>query len=398
MTPKDEAFRRSDPTGLPLHPAFRHLQTYPFVRIQEAKAAAESRGRRMIDMGMGDPMERTPEMLRRAVIDGIPDRMGYPPAAGLPELRQAVAHWIALRYGVQLDPERHILPTNGSKEALYLIHQAVIDPSGPRRRILIPEPAYPVYRIAALFAGGLPTVVPLDRAGGFLPRWQAVPQQIWRETAALWLNTPHNPTGAAAGLDLLEATRDTARRHKVWVFSDEPYSEIYFDQPPPGFLQVGLEGALVFNTLSKRSAMTGYRSGFIAGDPGLVANLRRVRPSQGVATPIFVQHAAAAAWRDERHVAEQRRLYARKRELLLPALEAAGLDVFPSQATFYLWTAVPQGYTSESFFVKLLENGLVATPGSAFGEAGEGYVRLALVPALDACGEAAEILAARPWQ
>jgi succinyldiaminopimelate transaminase len=383
----------------PLNPAFQDLGTYPFVRLQEAKARALAEGRRIIDMGMGDPNERTPEFLREALRAAIPERAGYPPAAGIPRLRQAVAEWIQRRYGVGLDPDRHILPTNGSKEALYLIHQAVLDPQGPRRRILIPEPAYPVYAIATRFAGGIPTPVPLREEDGFLPRWEEIPREIWEETAALWINTPHNPTGAVADVEALERTYAAGRRHGVWVFSDEPYSEIYFgDAAPPGMLQVGVEGVLVFNTLSKRSALTGYRSGFLAGDPELVGHLRKVRPSQGVATPVFIQEVAALAWSDEEHVAEQRRLYGAKRDLLRPALEAAGLCIVASEATFYLWVRVPEGWSSEGFASRLLEAGLVVTPGSAFGPSGEGYVRFALVPTLEACREAARILQTRPWE
>lgn len=363
----------------------------------EAKQRAVERGLRVIDMGMGDPNERTPSLLREKLFESVPERMGYPPAAGLPSLRQAIAGWIRRRYGASLDPDEHILPTNGSKEALYLIHQALLDPGGSRRRILIPEPAYPVYRIATLFAGGEPTEVPLSWNDGFLPRWDKIPESVWRETAALWITTPHNPTGAVADLSFLEQTAEIAARHGVWVLSDEPYSEIYFRDPPPGFLQVTTDGVLVFNTLSKRSAMTGYRSGFIAGDPRLVESLRRVRPSQGVATPIFVQTVAETAWNDDDHVSEQRELYARKRDVVLPALERAGLQLFPSDATFYLWARVPEGYDSESFAGRLLEKGLVVTPGSAFGSAGEGYVRMALVPTLKECVDAASLLAERPW-
>lgn len=384
-------------SAYPLHAAFQHLKTYPFVRLMEAKQRAIEKGLRVIDMGMGDPNERTPAFLRERLFGSVPERMGYPPAAGLPTLRRAIAGWIRRRYGASLDPDLHVLPTNGSKEALYLIHQAVLDPGGPRRRILIPEPAYPVYRIATLFAGGEPTEVPLSWDDGFLPCWDRIPESVWRETAALWINTPHNPTGSAADLDFLRETAEIAKKHGVWILSDEPYSEIYFGDPPPGFLQVATDGVLVFNTLSKRSAMTGYRSGFIAGDKNLVESLRRVRPSQGVATPIFIQSVAEAAWCDDEHVQEQRELYARKREVLLPALEKAGLQVFPSDATFYLWAKVPVGYTSESFASRLLDKGLVITPGSAFGNAGEGYVRMALVPTLQECVDAASLIAERPW-
>jgi succinyldiaminopimelate transaminase len=376
----------------PRHPAFKTLATYPFVRLEEAKRSAAARGIRIIDFGMGDPQERTPARIRQALLDGVPDRASYPPAAGTPALRKAMVGWMNRRFGVGLDPELHVLPSNGSKEAVYLLHQAVVDPWGERRIVLIPDPAYPVYEIGTLFAGGVPEFVPLRESRGFLPDLDAIPSSTWKRTALLWLNYPHNPTGAIAGLALYRQALALAREHGFWVASDEAYSELWFDAPPVSAIQAGIEGLVVLNTLSKRSAMTGYRSGLIAGDPELIGMLRTVRPSQGVATPLFVQQAAITAWEDESHVAEQRELYRAKRAVLLPALERKGIRVAGSVATFYIWMAVPAGETSESFATRLLEHGLVLTPGSYFGREGEGYVRMALVPTLELCREAAEIL------
>lgn len=376
----------------PRNPAFQSLATYPFVRLEEAKRAAAARGIRIIDFGMGDPQERTPARIRQTLLESVPDRASYPPASGTPSLRDAMAGWIKRRFGVALDPDRHLLPSNGSKEAVYLLHQAVIDPWSDRRIILIPDPAYPVYEIGTRFAGGTPEFVPLPEERGFLPDLDAIPSETWRRTALLWLNYPHNPTGATAALDLYRKALDLAHEHGFWVASDEAYSELWFDAPPASAIQAGLEGLVVLNTLSKRSAMTGYRSGLIAGDPELIGMLRTVRPSQGVATPLFVQQAAVAAWEDEGHVAEQRGLYRDKRDVLLPALTRKGLHVAGSVATFYLWIRVPQGETSESFASRLLEHGLVLAPGNYFGRQGEGYVRMALVPTLDLCREAARII------
>ncbi len=380
----------------PRNPAFESLATYPFVRLEESKRAAAARGIRIIDFGMGDPQERTPALIRRALLDGVPERASYPPAAGTPALRRAMAGWMKRRFEISLDPEVHILPSNGSKEAVYLLHQAVVDPWGDRRIVLIPDPAYPVYAIGALFAGGIPQGVPLTEGRGFIPDLAAIPAETWRRTALLWLNYPNNPTGATAGLDLFRQALDLAERYGFWVASDEAYSELWFDSPPPSAIQAGLKGLVVLNTLSKRSAMTGYRSGLIAGDPELIGMLRMVRPSQGVATPLFVQQAAVAAWDDEDHVAEQRGLYRAKREVILPALARRGLRVAGSEATFYVWIKVPAGESSESFASRLLDHGLVLTPGNYFGSQGEGYVRMALVPTLELCRDAAGILDTLP--
>ncbi len=376
----------------PRNAAFAHFGTYPFVRLEQAKLEAASRGIRIIDFGMGDPQERTPERIRRSLLDSVPDRAGYPPAVGSAELRGAMADWVKRRFGVELDPNRHVLPSNGSKEAVYLLHQAVIDPGSDRRLVLIPDPAYPVYEIGTLFAGGIAEALPLPESRGFLPDLDAIPAQTWRRTALLWLNYPNNPTGALTDPRLYRRALELAREFGFWVASDEAYSELWFDAPPSSALEVGIEGLIVLNTLSKRSAMTGYRSGMIAGDPEMISLLRQVRPSQGVATPSFIQAAAVTAWRDESHVAEQRDLYRAKRDVLIPVLRRKGIEILASQATFYLWMRVPRGESSESFATRMLEAGIVVTPGSYFGRGGEGYARMALVPTLELCADAAAIL------
>lgn len=376
----------------PRNRAFDRLGTYPFVRLEKDKKDAAARGIRIIDFGMGDPQERTPDLIRRSLLDSVPDRAGYPPAVGPIEQRRAMADWARRRFGVNLDPDRHILPSNGSKEAVYLLHQALVDPFSDRRIVLIPDPAYPVYEIGTAFAGGIVEFVPLVAERGFLPDLTTIPEETWRKTALLWLNYPNNPTGAIAPLDLYRQALDLASQYGFWVASDEAYSELWFDEPPVSALEAGLDGLVVLNTLSKRSAMTGYRSGMIAGDPEIIDLLRLVRPSQGVASPVFVAAASVTAWNDEAHVAEQRELYRAKRDVLLPVLRRKGMRLAGSTATFYLWICVPDGETSEAFSKRLLEAGLVVTPGSYFGRRGEGYVRMALVPTVELCREAATIL------
>lgn len=376
----------------PRNPAFQSLATYPFVRLDEAKTAARARGIRVLDFTIGDPHEETPSRIREKLLASVPARSSYPPAAGTPAWRNAVTAWIRKRFGVPLDPNVHVLPSNGSKEAVYLIHQAVIDPQGDRRVILIPDPAYPVYEIAARFAGGEPVAVPLVPELGFLPDLKALPEDLLARTALMWVNYPNNPTGAVAELAFFERVLALARRHGFWLASDEAYSEIYFEAPPPSAVQCGLENLLVFNTLSKRSAMTGYRSGFIAGDPEMIGLLRKIRPSQGVASPAFVMEAAVEAWSDETHVADQRRIYREKRDVLLPLLRRKGLEIGGSEATFYLYFRTPGDATSADFATRLLDQGIAVVPASYFGAAGEGWVRMALVPTLQECEEAAAIL------
>jgi len=383
---------------LPANPLVGMFATYPFVEIEKQKRALLDKGVDVIDLSIGDPRELTPSFIVEAIRSHVPARSSYPTTIGRPALREAIARWFLRRHGVKLDPELHILPANGSKEAVFNIHLALIDPASPRRRVLIPSPAYPVYERGAAFAGGVPTLLPLTREHGYLPDLGAVPKAVWEETALLWLNYPHNPTGASATRDLYTQALSLARRHGFVVLSDEAYSELTFGDPAPSLLSAGLERALVFQTLSKRSAMTGYRSGFVAGDPELIATFRALRPSLGVATPEFVQHAAEEAWNDEAHVEALRQGFARKRAEALAFLStaghAAGFEIVPNDATFYLWLKVPDDTTSAAEAARWLEHaGIAVVPGEAMGETGEGYLRIALVPTLEECRTAWERLA-----
>lgn len=376
----------------PLHRAFAGLGEYGFVRLARAKAERLAHGLTLLDFATGDLRERTPQFIRDALREAVEERSAYPPAAGIPELRRAAAGWVERRFGVELDLDRHLLPTNGSKEALFSIHQMVLDHQSGRNVVVVPDPAYPVYEIGAAFAGADVVRVPLQPDRGFLPDLDAVAAEVWARTALLWINYPNSPTGAVAPPDFFESAVAHARQHGFWLASDEAYAEIYFEAPPPSVLQHGLENVIAFHSLSKRSAMTGYRSGFLAGDPRLIENLARVRPSQGVATPSFVQEAAVVAWQDDAHAERQRSLVAEKRAILEPALLDRGLRIDGSAATFYLYVRVPEGETSESFADRLLEASIAVAPGSFFGPSGEGWVRFALVPPLEECRDAAAIL------
>jgi succinyldiaminopimelate transaminase len=374
----------------PISPLLSSLAAYPFVRLEEAKRAAAARGIEIIDFGVGDPREPTPRLVRDALVAALGDSSRYPLAQGLLELREAIAGWASRRFDVALDPETEIIPTLGSKEAIFGLAQVVV---GDRRLIAVPDPGYPVYERGALFAGGEPVGVPLLEENAFLPDLDAVHADVWEQLAVFWVNYPNNPTAAVAPLEFYERLGELARRHGFLLASDEAYSELWFESPPPSALQLAdRTNVLVFNTLSKRSSMTGYRSGFAAGDPELIAALRAFRPTVGTAPQEFVQLASIAAWGDEAHVEETRERYGRKRELVAGALERKGLWIAGKAATMYLWVAVPAGETSESFAGRLLEHGVVVAPGAYLGAAGEGYVRFALVPSLEDCERAAAIL------
>jgi acetylornithine aminotransferase len=369
--------------------AFTGMQSYPFVRLAEAKRRLVAAGVDLIDFGIGEPREETPAFIREALVAALEPRSTYPQAEGLPELRAAIAGWTRRRFGAELDPDTQVLPTMGSKEAIF--HLAQVLGGG---QVAIPAPAYPVYERGALFAGKSVLELPLREDAGFLPDLDAVPAGTWRDVAVLWLNYPNNPTAATAPRSLYERAAALAREHGFVVASDEAYSEIYFGgDPPASALELpDLDGVAVFNTLSKRSSMPGYRSGFVAGDPQLIALLKRYRPNVGVAPQEFVQRAAIAAWSDEAHVEQVRDGYRAKRDLLLGVLEASGLRSAGGEATFFLWLDAGPG--AETLAERLLADGVVLAPGSFFGPAGAGYLRLALVPTLAECERASERLAA----
>jgi succinyldiaminopimelate transaminase len=372
-----------------LSPALAATGTYPFVKLEQAKRRLAAEGVELIDFGKGDPREPTDPMIRRALAESLTEISTYPLAEGLPELRSAIAGWCVRRFGVELDPDTEIVPTYGSKEAIFLLAQVVLDRDGDKRLVVTTQPGYPVPDRGATFAGGDVEQLPLHESNGFLPDLEAVPEETWRRAAIVWLNYPNNPTGAVAPLAFLLRAAELSHEHDFLLACDEAYSELWFDSPPHSALEVRDHGNVVaFNTLSKRSSMTGYRSGFVAADPELIAALKQYRPSVGTAPQEFVQRASIVAWSDEEHVGRTRDAYRRKREALLPTLERKGLRVTGSSATMFLWIEAP----SDDFAERLLEHGIIVSPGTFFGPAGEGYFRLALVPTEAECRRAAEIL------
>jgi acetylornithine aminotransferase len=363
------------------------------VRLERAKREVAARGIEIVDFGTGDPREPTDPLIRQALVDGLEERMGYPKAEGLPELREAIAGWVARRFGVELDPARQIVPTLGSKEAIFSFAQAVLDEDGPKDAVVVTEPGYPVQERGALFARAHLWKLPLREEHGFLPDLDALDDEAWSRVAIFWVNYPNNPTGAVAPLSFYERLVELAEEHDFLVASDEAYSELWFDDAPVSALQAGRERVVAFNSLSKRSSMTGYRSGFVAGPPEVISALKEFRPTIGTAPQEFVQRAAIAAWGDEAHVERARESYRRKRATMLGVFRRKGWRLANgSRATMYLWLEVPGGEASEACAERLLRHGVVVAPGAYLGEAGEGYVRVALVPTQEECDRAAAIL------
>jgi LL-diaminopimelate aminotransferase len=385
--------------------ASRRLQalgSYAFEEVDKKVEELRAKGIDPIDFGVGDPTSPTPEVVRAAAAKGLELRKssGYPSYVGTLEFRQAVAEWVRRRYSVDVDPLTAISSTIGSKEAVFNFHEAVVDPGD---YVICPSPGYPPYTRGTLFADGVPYQVPLRKENGFLVDFREIPDQSARRAKVLWLNYPNSPSGAVADESFYRRAVEFARKYDLIIASDEAYSEIYFQEPPISILNVTRDGVLVFNSLSKRSAMTCYRIGWVMGDPELVALFRKVKTNIDSGTATFIQDAAVAALSDEDHVQRFRDEYRRKRDILCPALVKAGLEDCTPSSTLYVWQKAPAGMSSVEFAATLLDEAIavVTTPGSWISEPtadgenpGEGYVRFALVPTIEDTKKAAQRISA----
>jgi aspartate/methionine/tyrosine aminotransferase len=374
-----------------LNPHVEHAPGYPFLRLAEARRAAQARGIDVVDLSMGQPTDPAPQAVRDALADALATTplCEYPSAAGVPELRASIAGWIERRFGTVLDPEREVLPTLGAKEPIAVLARLFARDGDT---IAVTSPSYPVPERSARAAGLTLAVQTLTAGGGWLPD----PEQIeWRRVAIVWVVTPHNPTGACASLELLGELAERCRSRGAILAVDETYSEFWFGaEPPASALQLeDRSGVIVFNSLSKRSGLAGLRSGFVAGDTEIVGRIRRHRSDIGTTPQAFVQRASIAAWDDESHVVQARERYARKRELLGAAAVRGGFADAGEPAGIFLWLGVPDG-NDERAYELLLERSLLVVPGSYLGVGGEGYLRVALTGPPGDTGLASEVLGA----
>jgi succinyldiaminopimelate transaminase len=370
-----------------VNPALARLGSYPIAQIQDRARAMRAAGERLVDFSIGDPREPTPEFIRDALKAAVPEISQYPTTKGLAELRAAIAGYVHRRFGVEVDPATQVLPVTGSKEAIFSTPMAFVDREGGDA-VIWPTPGYPIYERGSALAGAV--LSPVRLSGDFVFRVGDVAADMWERARIVWTCSPHNPAGSVMSRTEIEEFLVMARRHDVLMCADECYVDLYEDEPPVSILEVagpGSEGVLAYFSLSKRSGMTGYRSAAIVGDPAAVAALVSLRTSTGTAPPEFTQAAAAAAWSDDGHVEERRRIFADKRRVLRAAFEKLGLEVIGSRAGIYLWVRVDDDLATTE---RLLDHGIVVSPGRAFGSGGEGHIRLALVPALAECDEAAE--------
>jgi len=366
----------------PLSTRIKDLPPYLFAELDRKKEEVRARGVDIIDLGVGDPDRPTPKHIvdRMKRETAVPANHQYPSYEGLLSFRSAAANWYRRRFGVSLDPSSEVVTLIGSKEGIAHFPLAFVNPGDG---VLVPDPGYPVYHIATMFAGGRSHFMPLLRENGFLPDLDRVPRPVLAKAKILFLNYPNNPTSAVADRKFYRKVLGFAEEHDLIVAHDVAYTEIYFDAKKPMSI-LELPGAkkrcIEFHSLSKTYNMTGWRIGFAVGNPELVAGIGKVKTNVDSGVFQAVQGAGIEALTSGDEITDAiRRTYRERRDILVPGLRALGLDPVEPRATFYVWIPVPKGYTSASFCSHLLEEaGIVTTPGNGFGKSGEGYIRIAL--------------------
>jgi LL-diaminopimelate aminotransferase len=358
------------------------LPPYLFVQISEKIAAKQAQGEDVISFAIGDPDIPTPDHIIQRLCQAARDPANhrYPETIGLPQFRQAIAEWYERRFDVVLNPDKEVLPLIGSKEGIGHIALCFIDPGDIA---LVPDPAYPVYSVSTMFAGGESYLMPLMEKDDFLPDLRQIPPEVARRAKLLWLNYPNNPTAATAELDFFQRVVDFAKRYDLAVCHDAPYTEVAFDgYRAVSFMQVpqAKEVGVEFHSLSKSYNMTGWRVGMVVGNAQMVDALMRIKSNLDSGIPQAIQYAAIEALQGTQECIEEHNvIYQQRRDQMVKVLREIGLQVRPPKASLYLWARVPQGYTSLEFATRLLdEAGVVVTPGTGYGRYGEGYIRLSL--------------------
>lgn len=371
-----------------------NLPPYLFAAIDEAKARVIEKGVDVIDLGVGDPDMPTPDNVIQALYRSAqnPDRHKYPSYTGMLSFREAAAKWYKEHLGIELDPVSQVLTLIGSKEGIAHIPLAFINPG---EIALIPDPAYPVYKIGTLFADGKPFIMPLLEENGFLPDLDAIPKNVAKLAKLMFLNYPNNPTLAIAPEKFFEDVIEFAKENEVIIVHDNAYSEMTFDgYRAPSFLKFdgAIDVGIELHSLSKTYNMTGWRIGFAVGNAEILDGLGRVKTNVDSGAFGAVQEAGIEAMQGPQQcISDMNKIYTQRRDALMVGLKELGIDVQPPKATFYIWAPVPEGHDSMGLSKILLEEaGIVATPGVGFGEYGEGYVRFSLTRSVERINEAVE--------
>lgn len=368
----------------------RNLPPYLFAELDREVAEKEGEGIDIISFGIGDPDLPTPEHIVRAACEaaGKPENHRYPSYEGMLEFREAVAARYSSDYGLSLDPEKEVITLIGSKEGIHNIHLAFVNPND---YVLHPSPCYPVYRTGPIFAGGIPYAMPLKKENSFLPDLKSLPEEVARKAKMMWLNYPNNPTSAVAELDFYREVVDFASDNDIVVCSDEAYSSIAFDgYRARSFLEArgAREVGIAIDSLSKSYNMTGWRIAYAVGSSDIIQGLGKIKTNVDSGASQIIQEAGITALRGSQDcVRENVRVYQERRDVLYKGLESLAIECEKPMATFYLWAEAP-AKDSIGFAEKLLEEGVVVTPGEGFGEAGGGYVRFALTQPVERIEEA----------
>ena len=376
------------------------IGSYAFADVDNIVEQLKVQGIEPIDFGVGDPTLPTPDIVRKACSEGLDKRKsaGYPTYVGDPEFRKTISWWSRKRFNIELDPDTEIMSTIGSKEAIFNFPETFINPGD---YTLALNPGYPAWSRGTHFAEGRTYFLNLLPENDFLPDLASIPKKVLKRAKILWLNYPNNPTTAFATEQFYREAIDFCEQHNIIIASDESYTENYYDEAPASILQLKKEGVVVFQSLSKRSNMTCYRVGWMAGDRRIIDAFKKVKPNIDSGTATFIQDAAIAALKDETHVKQLRKDYRKKRDILIDAFKAAGLPHSEPRGTIYIWQPIPPDYNSVDFSKKLLDKevAVVTTPGNWLSHdvhgvnPGEGFVRFALVPELSRVETAAERIA-----
>ena len=374
----------------------KNLPPYLFAKIDQMKEEIKKKGMDIIDLGVGDPDLPTPPHIIKALQTAAQDPKNhrYPSYTGMLAFRDAVAQWYQGRFKVQLDPKTEVISLIGSKEGIAHIPLAYIN---PQDTVLVPEPGYPVYNTATLFAGGNPYFMPLLKENNFLPDFSAIPQEVLTRAKLMYLNYPNNPTAAVANRSFFEQAVKLAQQNQIILCHDAAYTEIFFDgYQPISIMEIpgAKEVAIEFHSLSKTYNMTGWRVAFAVGNPDIIAALGQVKTNIDSGLAQAIQQAGIAAMLgDQTLLNDMRNTYQERRDLLVAGLKEVGFEVAVPKATFYLWIKVPEGFTSSDCTAHLLTNaGIVTTPGNGFGSSGEGFIRMALTIGKERIAEVVERL------
>ena len=371
------------------------LAPYPMEELTKIRQALVKQGKPVFDFGTGDPRIPTWEPIRKAVMGAIPEVSQYPSVRGSDILRQAQAGYLQRRFNINPSNDWTSIPSQGSKEAVFNIALCLTGRSGGKRHLIYPDPGYPVYRSSAVYSGGIPYPVRLSASNGWLLEPWELPESVQNSASAIWVNYPHNPTGAMAPLSYFKELINWAHKTDTVILSDDCYVDIYDtaidealaknpndDRRPICPLQLSSDRVLTFMSLSKRSGMTGFRSGMVAGDKKILDKVVNARANFGVGSPDFVQAGAIVAWNDDTHVDERRKIFAKRMANFAPLLRELGMiDEIPP-ATFYLWAKIPSKFGDDDikFALKLAEQGVICSPSQWLSEGIRGHVRFALVP------------------